>query len=385
MEVVLQPCERTVSEPRVWDRRVAMPAWLASQVLGKIDPNGTFLIPTRTGNRRVHASEAVVSFREELFAGTAAEIEDWVGEQVEAQRIASRAALGVGPGKSMREAIPKRRKRLPPTQVKRSYAPAQGTPPSIEWVAVSDLQVDDTYQRSIESDPSQRLIATIAMRWDWRLCMPLAVSRRDAEKFVIDGQHRLAAARLRGDIPHLPCCLATYEGAADEAAMFVAANRVRRAINRLDDFHAALVAGDEDAVEVERIVKAAGLRVSRQTGSQSWRPGEVAFTSSIQTVLNRHGERLVLAALTALAQAFSEQVLNQGASLFLGLTRIMVSPPENLDRKVLAKCLQRRQMEDWGLVVKGAKGGDIRAQLMRHAILEEYQKCQRSPEERLAA
>ncbi|WP_155986263.1 hypothetical protein [Novosphingobium resinovorum] len=51
--------------------------------------------------------------------------------------------------------------------------------------------------------------------------------------------------------------------------MFVAANRARRAINRLDDFHAALVAGDEDAVEINRVVEAAGLRVSRQTGSQS--------------------------------------------------------------------------------------------------------------------
>jgi hypothetical protein len=67
--------------------------------------------------------------------------------------------------------------------------------------------------------------------------------------------------------------------------MFVAANRARRAINRLDDFHAALVAGDEDASEVRDIIERAGLTVARRTGSQSWLAGEVAFTSSVQTVL----------------------------------------------------------------------------------------------------
>jgi hypothetical protein len=93
---------------------------------------------------------------------------------------------------------------------------------------------------------------------------------------MIDDQHRLAAAKLRKVLPHLPCCVSTYAGPADEAGMFVAANRTRRAINRLYDFQAAIVAKDEDALEVHRVVTDAGLKVSRQVGSKSWLPGEVA-------------------------------------------------------------------------------------------------------------
>jgi hypothetical protein len=54
---------------------------------------------------------------------------------------------------------------------------------------------------------SQALIRQIARHWDWDLCLPLVVSRRaDGSLYVIDGQHRLAAARIRGDIDHLRRC-----------------------------------------------------------------------------------------------------------------------------------------------------------------------------------
>ena len=247
----------------------------------------------------------------------------------------------------------------------------RGAPPSIEWVAVGELLVDDSYQRSIETEPSRRLIASMPPDGIGGSACPWPF-RAEKSRYVIDGQHRLAAAKLRRDIPHLPCSVATYDGAADEAGMFVAANRARRAINRLDDFHAALIAGDEDAIEVNRVVVEAGLRVSRHTGSQAWVASEVAFTSSIQTVLSRHGEEVAGAALTAIASAFEGQILSNGASVFLGVCRILVSPPEGLDRDRLFRSLKRFNMKEWGDFVQGVKGGDLRAQVMRQALLEAY-------------
>ena len=350
----------------------APPAWLRPAIKGSVQPNGTFLVSTPLGDKRVHPDHVVVEQGGAVYAWSAAEIEERVSELQESLDAGSRVLNTVGPGKSLRTAAPRKRKGSAAQPSQRSYGPVHGTPPSIEWVAIGDLHVDADYQRSTDTDPSRRLIASIASHWDWRLCMPLAVSRRVEGRYVIDGQHRLAAARLRPDIPHLPCCIASYEGPADEAAMFVAANRSRRAISRLDDFHAALVAGDEDAIEVNRVVRAAGLRVSRKTGSQSWAPGEVAFTSSIQSVLGKHGEALVTQCLRALAQGFEGQVLSQGASLFLGLTRILIAPPDRLDRDRLFRALRTRDMASWGKEVEGMKGNDLRSQTMRTAILAAY-------------
>ena len=114
----------------------------------------------------------------------------------------------------------------------------QGSPPSIEWVATETLLIDEDYQRSLEHPISERLIRLMAVSWDWRLCSPLTVSRRsDDSLYVIDGQHRLAAAMLRGDLPHLPAIISRFESVEEEARVFVAVNTVRRNTTPLDKFH----------------------------------------------------------------------------------------------------------------------------------------------------
>jgi len=357
----------------IWRERGGIPPdWLSEAMVGQREPNGTFLIATALGQQRVHVGDVVIRHEGSVFACPPSDVDE---RMAEIQRQIASTPMHpqlVGPGKSLAPYLPLRRNNMS-RDTKRKYPPVRGTPPSIEFVDVNHLRVDMDYQRSIDNQASKKLIASIAANWDWRLCTPLAVSRRGDDRYVLDGQHRLAAARMRGDLPHLPCSISTYDGPADEAAMFVAANRARRAINRLDDFHAALVAGDEDALEVRRVVEAAGLKVARKTGSQSWAPGEVAFTGSVQKVLGKHGEDLVVEALTAIALAFRGEVLANGASLFIGLTRILVSPPEGLNRQRLFSSLTHHSMKEWGDFVHGVKGLDLRAQAMRAALMKAYE------------
>src|SRR3546814_1597119 len=95
----------------------------------------------------------------------------------------------------------------------------------MQFATTDQLLVDDSYQRSIEGGESQRLIVKIAENWDWRLCLPLIVSRRQGSLYVIDGQHRYEAAKLRGDIRDLPIVLFDFDDPKAEAELFVQANR----------------------------------------------------------------------------------------------------------------------------------------------------------------
>lgn len=255
---------------------------------------------------------------------------------------------------------------------KQTFAPVKGAPPSVEYVGVGELHVDETYQRSTDNGASRALIASIAAGWDWRLCMPLVVSRRAEGNYVIDGQHRLEAAKRRGDIAHLPCCLARYDGPADEARLFVTANRARRAINRLDDFHAALTAADTEALEVKRLIEEAGLSVARSTSSTAWKPGEVAFIGNVASKRRKHGNAIVSAALTNMAEAFPNEVLTHGGSIFGAIVSIMATPPEGFDPDRLFQALLTFTVTGWGDFVERLKGGDTRAQAMRSAMLEAY-------------
>ena len=262
---------------------------------------------------------------------------------------------------------------MEPAQTK--YGKPLGNPPTIEWLAVESLIIDDTYQRTVENQASQRLIRSIAAKFDWRLCAPLIVSRREDETFaVIDGQHRTLAAKLHGDIPHLPCCVFKYKGPEEEAKMFIAANRARKPMNRLDDFHAALAAADSEALEILQLINEAGLKVARNTSSSSWAPGEIAFTASIASTLRKHGRAIVSAALTNLSEAFPDQKVKQAGSIYLGLVKIFVSPPDGFDPDRMFRALLKYDADEWGSFVTGLKGGDTRATAIRDALLMAYEE-----------
>lgn len=251
---------------------------------------------------------------------------------------------------------------------------AKGMPPSIENRNPAELNLDDSYQRSTENSASQALIKKIAHGWDWRMCLPLVVSKRDdGSLWVIDGQHRLAAALMRGDIPFLPCCVGVYGTVADEAAMFVAMNRSRKPMNRLDDFHAAIASGDAEAIEIRDLVTGAGFTVSRRTGSQSWLPGEVAFTASIAKVLRKHGPKPCSYALQTMAEAFPDEVLFAGASMFTALTKMVTLPPPDFDPDRLFSALLKGDQRYWASYIEKVKGAEERALRMKDALLMAYE------------
>jgi hypothetical protein len=73
--------------------------------------------------------------------------------------------------------------------------PPLGNMPAVQYLLLGQLNIDSSYQRSMETRDSQDLVRRIAQYWNWDLCQPLMVSRRlDGALYVIDGQHRLAAA-----------------------------------------------------------------------------------------------------------------------------------------------------------------------------------------------
>lgn len=152
--------------------------------------------------------------------------------------------------------------------------PPIGSPPTLEWIAVERLAIDESYQRATDGPASRRLIQKITKGWNWNFCQPLVVSRRDdGTLYVIDGQHRLSAAMERGDIPHLPCVV--IGGVECEAAAFVALNTQRQKLSAGDVFNAMLAAGDPDAKRVAELLQETGWRMARTSNPTFWKPGEM--------------------------------------------------------------------------------------------------------------
>ncbi len=240
---------------------------------------------------------------------------------------------------------------------------------------ITELEIDDSYQRSIETEASKKLIRMIASEWDWDVFDVLKVSRRpDDRLFVIDGQHRRAAAQQRGDIPQLPCVLKRCAGPAEEARIFIASNRGRKRMSRIDDFRAALGAGDIDAIAIERLVDAAGLKIARHEQSAHVAPGELLIVSSLRTMLTKHGENALGEALTLFGEAFPDEVLVAPAAMLGAIMALLAHErpavdPDRLFRTLLTGTTQ--QWSEWAQI-KFQPGGQSKIIALRDLIRKRY-------------
>lgn len=198
-----------------------------------------------------------------------------------------------------------------------------GRMPVLQFMGPCELQIDAAYQRSIESGESKTLIRKIAQHWNWDLCQPLVVARRpDGGLFVIDGQHRLEAAKLRRDIAQLPCVVVDYSSAADEAASFVHLNQQRRPLGALDLFKAALASDDPEATAIASAMEAAGLSLAAHSNFTAWKPGQVAIIGGIQRQWRREGAAVTGEALQVLATAFAGEILRYAGTVWPGIVSV---------------------------------------------------------------
>lgn len=252
----------------------------------------------------------------------------------------------------------------------KEFAPPRGNPPSIENRAIAELAVDSSYQRM----PNPRAVEAIAANWDWRLCAPLTVSRRGdpATLYVIDGQHRLEAAKLRGDIPYLPCIVSIFGSMAEEAGCFVEVNTKRQRVTPLETFRAELAAGDPKAVQVSRLVSDAGLTIAPHTNIIAWKPGMIGAIGGIKGAIFRHGEQVAADALRDVAIAFPREVQQFSGRILAALYAIRAKPHPRFDAGHLRKILAGRRQGSWNAAMlrRQAKHGETQQSAMEYAILD---------------
>ena len=237
--------------------------------------------------------------------------------------------------------------------------PPLGRMPVMQFLRPHELAIDPAYQRSIDTESSQTLIRKIAQHWNWDLCQPLVVAGRPTgELMVIDGQHRLAAAKLRGDIDQLPCTIVNYASAADEAASFVHLNQQRRPLSKLEIFKAAVASEDPEAGAIVAALGAAGLTLAPHSNYTAWKPGMVSNIGGIERAWRQHGAAATGAALKVLGMAYPGQVLQYAGSIFPGIVAICAEDGEDCDLLLLRDMVAVNSQVEWRNAIMAARAAN---------------------------
>lgn len=221
-----------------------------------------------------------------------------------------------------------------------------GSRPSLKWIALDQLVVDQNYQRQVKKD-GRAGINRIAREFNWRKFQPLVVAPVNKDRYaVIDGQHRLGGARMRPDIPELPCYVVDAPDIAAQAGAFVALNSDRIGVSRVDRFWASVASGDAIARRIKAVCDKAGVRIARtQTSAQLLAPRETASTATLEKLL-LFGDRFLVEGLKLLAEA---QPTASGAFTSAAMSasvRLLALHDPRVDRARLVQALKGLDLVD---------------------------------------
>lgn len=244
-----------------------------------------------------------------------------------------------------------------------------GTPPKFLWLPLDSLVVDERYQRRITED-GRRQVRIIAAGFSWSKFQALLVSGPDrlGDYAVLDGQHRLEAARLCEGIDKVPCLIVEAPDVSSQAATFKGVNKDRTRVTRINIFWADVAAGDEKAVAVKRVCDDCGVIISR-VGTGRQKPLHTVAVAALDACLklDEGSLRKALQTLVA-AQAEADNAFRAGT--IKALTRLYAMNPGRVDDERLVKALADMDLDDMITeALSGAKTFGGKAEIVLQMLL----------------
>lgn len=171
----------------------------------------------------------------------------------------------------------------------------------LRWVPVSKMRINPLAQRELNPSRVDKLAAEMELE---QLGYP-TVNFRDGWFFIIDGQHRVEALKKwygESDPGQMQCYC--YDGenalnAEEEAEVFLKQNDTLT-VSTFEKFRIAIQAGRVEECDIDRVVRAQGLRISQQKGDGAiravtalrkvYRLGPSALSRSLRIIRDAYGD-----------------------------------------------------------------------------------------------
>lgn len=197
-----------------------------------------------------------------------------------------------------------------------------GPAPIVQWIEISMLLVDLTYQRDIGKRGTAN-IKSIAEHFDWSKFAPVIVAPIEGGNFaLVDGQHRATAAMMRG-IKSVPCQVVQADR-AQQAAAYSAVNGNVTKTTPQQLFHARVAAGEGDALRLLDICAAAGVEIvrsNRKVGGIA--KGQTQAIGRLACCLNAYGRDTLITALQCITQTSDGNPGMLRATFIEGLCKVL--------------------------------------------------------------
>lgn len=221
---------------------------------------------------------------------------------------------------------------------------------------MKNMKFEEVNVNELKKAPYNRTIAgSVVRRWakcfNMKLVNTIIVSNRDGVNYVVDGQHRVESAKIKG-VKTLPAIVhygLTYE---EEAQLFVDLNKERKGLLVADVFKGEVEAGNPKAIDLQLAINAAGYETSKGQGTY-----KVQALKALQKIYDKDGPEMVTEVLKIISEAYKGKREANGRLIILGVwrfvsvyhhefgrgrlvNRLSVTPPNDIIRDARSSVLE---------------------------------------------
>jgi hypothetical protein len=265
------------------------------------------------------------------------------------------------------------------------YSTDIGPEPILTWVPKERCYVDPSYQREMNTQ-GHRLVKRIVKNFNWAKFGVLDVAPENEQGYaLVDGQHRWAAAMRHPLIKNVPVSISQAEDVRDQAHNFVAFNSERVGMTTCNLFWAGLTAEDAWAVEIGKVLDAAGVMMARAPSGQM-PPLHTCAISRLRSCMRNYGPKYLEMGLNLVARAHPQTRGAFRAQTIEALAKFVGHFHGKYDDERVVKVLSRFDLnEEIELARRRSKelGGSCEDHILRN-VVKSYNSGLRSGTPRLS-
>lgn len=226
----------------------------------------------------------------------------------------------------------------------------------LRWIPLNRVVVSDIAQRDLKQSRVDYLVA----HFDHEQLGTPVVNERGGKFFVIDGQHRFAAAReVYSDTHQIQCWAYVGLTEEEEAEKFLQINDVL-SVTAMDKYVIGVEAGRDVETDIDRVVRACGMVVSKQDVE-----GGIGAVGTLRRVYMRSGAGVLARTLRTIDSAWGSAGLE--APVIDGIAMLCGRYNGELQDEVLVLKLRK--------VSGGVKGFLGKAALIRERTRQPFNQC----------
>lgn len=227
------------------------------------------------------------------------------------------------------------------------------------------------YQRHLNANRVKR----IAAEFDERIANAPKVSYRNGHYYVFDGQHTIAARKLRNNNCDLDILCKVYSGLTEqeEALLFAQQTGISAPLTAGAKLRAKIHGGDPEAIAFLSATQRAGFGLSFNQSHAKWK---IACIATAFGEYRQHGERIYTDALRVLAEAWEGDIDSLRSEVLQGVVRFVALYDHEYDPIRLIKQLKR--ISPLTIYRSGQAMSGPNYQKYMHQILKVYNGSSRS-------